>query len=64
MDNTTFYVLKEKTALLSAQLAVHHTLHNTLTRLLDPRGTLSELRLTKFIETLYGKPDNKKFDTR
>ncbi|KAF2182614.1 hypothetical protein K469DRAFT_586157 [Zopfia rhizophila CBS 207.26] len=58
LDNSAFNSLKTKISKLSAQIAVHHALENTVTQLQE-FGTLtdSQNRVGKFLEALYGDSD-------
>jgi len=68
LDDTAFDILRQKTLWLSAQIAVHQVLQNTSRHLLGPQNSSglsnSQSRLGKFIDVLYGKPDNEKNEAR
>jgi hypothetical protein len=56
LDKPAFDTLKTKCSWLSAQVAVHHALQNTVTHLLGPDGSIPvpQGHLTKFINAAYG----------
>ena len=62
IDKSAFDTLKRKCSLLSAQIAVHHALQNTVTHLLGPDSSTAlpstQGRLTKFIDVVYGNWDH------
>ena len=62
LDRSAFQILKGKCSRLSAQIAVHHALQNTMTQLLGPDSSTplpnAQGRLTKFIDTVYRDRDN------
>lgn len=68
LDDSAFDILRRKALWLSAQIAVHEVLQNTARHLLGPQNSSGLLnaqsRLGKFIDTLYGKPDNEKNEAR
>jgi hypothetical protein len=57
LDKPAFDTLKRKCSWLSAQVAVHHALQNTVTHLLGPDSSTplpnTQARLTKFIDSVY-----------
>jgi hypothetical protein len=60
LDNSAFSSLKTKILKLSAQIAVHHALENTVTQLRDFGAsslTNAQSRIGKFLEALYGGSD-------
>ena len=60
--------MRQKALNLSAQIAVHQVLQNTARQLLGPQNSAglsnTQYRLGKFIDVLYGKPDNEKNEAR
>jgi hypothetical protein len=68
LDDAAFDTLRQRASRLLAQIAVHQVLQNTVRHLLGPQNSAglsnTQSRLGKFIDVLYGKPDNEKNEAR
>jgi hypothetical protein len=68
LDDPAFDLLRQKALSLLAQIAVHLVLQNTARQLLGPQNSAglsnTQYRLGKFMDILYGKPDNEKNEAR
>jgi hypothetical protein len=68
LDDSASDTMRQKASKLLSQIAVHHVLENTARHLIGPQDSAghsnAQSRLGKFIDTVYGKPDNKKNEAR
>ncbi len=68
LDDSASDTMRQKASKLSMQIAVHQVLENTARHFIGPQdftGLLNaQSRIGKFIDTVYGKPDNEKNEAR